>query len=296
MYQKLCSTTCEIPIGIYRTQDTLACDSSHYSVNLMDEARDNHAQMIERAEIANLVRSRMESLSLPSVEYDDVSEKRSNLSYVIINPSCDLKLEEGDIIYLIRPSPFSAQKTFERHNSRRKSNISFCTQQQLASMGIGTGGGSGIPGRRGSGIFQRPPPLSTKANSLSLPDSPTVAGACRSRSNSLRVDDILLRRSNSLRQGLVAAAAAAAAAKQKDSFDDIGIDASAPTTSGTSATSGGIKIALNGSIGLEVTPPEEGICMTGAGSMGNLGSIGGGIGGGNSGMSAEAQHLQGTIV
>ncbi|XP_046397333.1 potassium channel subfamily T member 2 isoform X3 [Ischnura elegans] len=336
LYQKLCSTTCEIPIGIYRTQDTLACDSSHpnhgkvkdssgvmhktksestnclrcsgqfgsmYSVNLLDEARDNHAQMIERAEIANLVRSRMESLSLPSVEYDDVSEKRSNLSYVIINPSCDLKLEEGDIIYLIRPSPFSAQKTFERHNSRRKSNISFCTQQQLASVGICAGGGvglPGIPGRRGSGIFQRPPPLATKANSLSLPDSPTVAGACRSRSNSLRVDDILLRRSNSLRQGLVAAAAAAAAARQgKESFDDLGVDASVATTSGTSGASGGIKIALNGSIGLEVTPPEEGLGMTGMGSMGNLGSIGGGMsgmGGGNSGMSAEAQHLQGTIV
>jgi hypothetical protein len=69
-----------------------------YSVNMGDEARDNHAQMIERAEIANLVRSRMESLNLPSIDYDDVSEKRNSLSYVIINPSCDLKLEEGDIM------------------------------------------------------------------------------------------------------------------------------------------------------------------------------------------------------
>lgn len=69
-----------------------------YSVNMTDEARDNHAQQIERAEIANLVRSRMESLNLPTVDYDDVSEKRNSLSYVIINPSCDLKLEEGDIM------------------------------------------------------------------------------------------------------------------------------------------------------------------------------------------------------
>ncbi|KAJ9576311.1 hypothetical protein L9F63_006811, partial [Diploptera punctata] len=29
LYQKLCSTTCEIPIGIYRTQDTSLADSSH---------------------------------------------------------------------------------------------------------------------------------------------------------------------------------------------------------------------------------------------------------------------------
>jgi len=31
LYQKLCSTTCEIPIGIYRTQDTSISDSSHVS-------------------------------------------------------------------------------------------------------------------------------------------------------------------------------------------------------------------------------------------------------------------------
>lgn len=71
---------------------------SQYSINMTDEARDNHAQQIERAEIANLVRSRMDSLNLPTIDYDDVSEKRNNLSYVIINPSCDLKLEEGDIM------------------------------------------------------------------------------------------------------------------------------------------------------------------------------------------------------
>lgn len=69
-----------------------------YSASLADEARDNHAQQIERAEIANLVRSRMESLNLTGIDYDDVSEKRNSLSYVIINPSCDLNLQEGDIM------------------------------------------------------------------------------------------------------------------------------------------------------------------------------------------------------
>nr|CAD7401331.1 unnamed protein product [Timema cristinae] len=310
LYQKLCSTTCEIPIGIYRTQDTSLSDSSHvsnsgstprprwtecvrvqslpdedtdtehgggvtyrpksqisdclscvhnhrstYSINMADEARDNHTQMIERAEIANLVRSRMESLNLPGIDYDDVSEKRSSLSYVIINPSCDLKLEEGDIIYLVRPSPFSAQKTFERHNSRRKSNISFCSQQlvqQMANSAAGSrrGSGLGLPGY----TSPRPPPLvNTKANSLSLPDSPTVVGApptCyRGRSNSLRVvDDILLRRSNSLRQGLVGG-------RRKSSLEDIGVSFA---SSHPSNYTNPIKIALNGSIGLEVTPPEEG--------------------------------------
>nr|XP_023024060.1 potassium channel subfamily T member 2-like [Leptinotarsa decemlineata] len=284
LYQKLCSTTCEIPIGIYRTQDTSISDSSHidedigadrvgvtyrpkegtnclgcttnrrnsmYSTNGNDEAKDNHNQQIERAEIANLVRSRMESLNLPTIDYNDVSEKRNSLSYVIINPSCDLKLEEGDIIYLVRPSPFSAQKTFERHNSRRKSNISFCSQTLVNQMATNSQSGS----RRGSGLglsgyqYPRPPPLATtKSNSLSLPDSPTVTGYQRGRSNSLRViDDILLRRSNSLRQGLPNVGNA----RRKSSLEDVGLSHFSTNYSNT------IKIALNGGIGLEVTPPEE---------------------------------------
>ncbi|XP_024081245.1 potassium channel subfamily T member 2 isoform X5 [Cimex lectularius] len=300
LYQKLCSTTCEIPIGIYRTQDTSTTGSpqepcsaegsmayqplptncgansasqhSMYSINIGDEAKDNHNEMIERAEIANLVRSRMESLNLPSIDYDDVSEKRSSLSYVIINPSCDLKLEEGDIIYLIRPSPFSAQKTFERHNSRRKSNISFCSTQML---------GAAAGSRRGSGQYFPPPPrapplATTKANSLSLPDSPTVAGTFRGRSNSLRVvDDILMRRSNSLRQGL---------AMRKSSLEEIGIG-HYPTMTPLPVETSGIKIALNGSIGLEVTPPEENSSPSISSNTGLL-----------VGPTGTQESLQGTIV
>lgn len=36
LYQKLCSTTCEIPIGIYRTQDTSSADISHVSNTPVD--------------------------------------------------------------------------------------------------------------------------------------------------------------------------------------------------------------------------------------------------------------------
>ncbi|XP_028173586.1 potassium channel subfamily T member 2 isoform X1 [Ostrinia furnacalis] len=315
LYQKLCSTTCEIPIGIYRTQDTSLTDPSHhvsmsprtpsnwfwsrlarmrpsraslqqedgeggglgacgrreatsclggcygertpaYSTSLADEARDNHAQQIERAEIANLVRSRMESLNLTGIDYDDVSEKRNSLSYVIINPSCDLNLQEGDIIYLVRPSPFSAQKTFERHNSRRKSNISFCSQALIQAQGVASRRGSGM----GASFNQpRAPPLSTqKANSLSLPDSPTIITDFRGRSNSLRVvDDILLRRSNSLRQGL----SGAGSRRRKSSLEEIGIShfnsLLQHQQQQQQQNANAIKIALNGSIGLEVTPPEE---------------------------------------
>jgi potassium channel subfamily T protein 1 len=38
LYQKLCSTTCEIPIGIYRTQDTSLSDSSHVSMSAPSSA------------------------------------------------------------------------------------------------------------------------------------------------------------------------------------------------------------------------------------------------------------------
>lgn len=106
----------------------------------------------------------------------------------------------------MRPSPFSAQKTFERHNSRRKSNISFCSNLNMAAAAAaaaaaGSRRGSGFNlsqlaggvaggGVAGYGTPRRATPLvTTKSNSLSLPDSPSVVGQTRARSNSLRVTD-----------------------------------------------------------------------------------------------------------
>lgn len=37
LYQKLCSTTCEIPIGIYRTQDTSNTEATHVSNSPVDK-------------------------------------------------------------------------------------------------------------------------------------------------------------------------------------------------------------------------------------------------------------------
>ncbi|XP_046810141.1 potassium channel subfamily T member 2 [Lucilia cuprina] len=424
LYQKLCSTTCEIPIGIYRTQDTSNTEATHvsnspvdkwgpfsafgkhcvrlrpsydeetnatpesskgskevlhsvtyrppssggphshhshqhhksttclggctdrkgstssmffqYSINLADEARDNHAQQIERAEIANLVRSRMESLNLPTIDYDDVSEKRNHLSYVIINPSCDLKLEEGDLIYLVRPSPFSAQKTFERHNSRRKSNISFCSNINLGAAcgpnvsSVGVNSSTGAGSRRGSGMGLNP----MQMQSVQTLAGPTVVGSQRGRSNSLRIDnDILLRRSSSLRQGLPNVGVNTG--RRKSSLEEIGISHFTTLMQATNHTNP-IKIALNGSIGLEnrislqVTPPEEptpilGVpCVVPSGQGGgiNPSTLGGGSTlninnvdlspspntnlplqlpqdqsqGGSQSQLPSPQHLQGTIV
>lgn len=113
-----------------------------------------------------------------------------------------------DYRYLVRPSPFSAQKTFERHNSRRKSNISFCSNLNLGGLGGPGGPGSrrgsgftlnnlqGVPNMSGYGT-PRGPLVTTKSNSLSLPDSPTVAGQTRGRSNSLRVRIYTIQQSSS---------------------------------------------------------------------------------------------------
>ncbi|XP_031621144.1 potassium channel subfamily T member 2 isoform X2 [Contarinia nasturtii] len=328
LYQKLCSTTYEIPIGIYRTQDTSSADASHvsntpeerwrpfsafskhcvrlrpsYSINMNDEAREIHKQQIERAEIANLVRMRMDSLNLPTIDYDDVSEKRNSLSYVIINPSCDLKLQEGDVIYLVRPSPFSAKKTFERHNSRRKSNISYCSNLNMAQAAASAS-------RRGSGFC-----LNTLQN---LP-GPTVAGQTRGRSNSLRIEsDILLRRSSSLRQGLPNIGVSVG--RRKSSLEEIGISHFTTLMQATNH-SNPIKISLNGSIGLEVTPPEEPLPVLGVPCVSSSGGINpSSFGGSSLGLSTvesqmsplqvpqsddsqqsvrsaqSPQHLQGTIV
>ncbi|XP_075681048.1 slowpoke 2 isoform X2 [Dermatophagoides pteronyssinus] len=129
LYQRLCSTTCEIPIGIYRTQSTHSNDigtgiqiSFDFMLPLTEQM--NYQALtyeVERQEISNLVRNRLQDLGIPSNDYDNCSEKRTELSYVIINPNCDLKLEEGDIIFIIKPSPVNSKKMFLNRASSLRS-------------------------------------------------------------------------------------------------------------------------------------------------------------------------------
>ncbi|KAK3087261.1 hypothetical protein FSP39_003776 [Pinctada imbricata] len=156
LYQKLCSTTCEIPIGIYRTQiqprsagmtapsggeganstasmatrDQSALNlafrnsvirrkpgsgrraqTKNVSLSMVGLEVDNSNQMTpERHEISQMVRCRMQSLGQPQDDYQVTSDtKRNTISYVIINPSYDLRLQLDDVIYLIRPSSLSPQ-------------------------------------------------------------------------------------------------------------------------------------------------------------------------------------------
>uniref|UniRef100_A0A7N6AZ52 RCK N-terminal domain-containing protein n=1 Tax=Anabas testudineus TaxID=64144 RepID=A0A7N6AZ52_ANATE len=187
LFQKLCSSSAEIPIGIYRTEShifstsevksqvSMSVDDCEDTKERGDESRSNdqsdhpllrkksmqwarrlskksvrwqgvsrdsskdHAQRIaqqrlnlyrrsEREELSELVRNRMRHLGLPTSGYEDLTnltasdvmnrvnlgylqdeqnDQQNTLSYVLINPSPDTRLELNDIVYLIRPDPLA---------------------------------------------------------------------------------------------------------------------------------------------------------------------------------------------
>uniref|UniRef100_A0A8C2VA64 Potassium sodium-activated channel subfamily T member 1 n=1 Tax=Chinchilla lanigera TaxID=34839 RepID=A0A8C2VA64_CHILA len=200
LFQKLCSSSAEIPIGIYRTEchvfSEVGCRwASQVSVN-MEEREDTReargpwgaragpgggsahgrhtgssdpaeypllrrkslqwarklsrkgsrpsgkapsaewagqqrlslCRRSERQELSELVKNRMKHLGLPTTGYEDVAnltasdvmnrvnlgylqdemnDQQNTLSYVLINPPPDTRLEPGDIVYLIRSDPLA---------------------------------------------------------------------------------------------------------------------------------------------------------------------------------------------
>uniref|UniRef100_H2LKT6 Potassium sodium-activated channel subfamily T member 1a n=1 Tax=Oryzias latipes TaxID=8090 RepID=H2LKT6_ORYLA len=61
----------------------------------------------EREELSELVRNRMRHLGLPTSGYDEQNDQQNTLSYVLINPSPDTRLELNDVVYLIRSDPLA---------------------------------------------------------------------------------------------------------------------------------------------------------------------------------------------
>nr|AWJ68274.1 putative potassium channel subfamily T [Hirudo verbana] len=128
LYQKLCSSSREIPIGIYRTQRR---DASTFSTMLMMGRGCIDFGTV--TEVERMVRSRMEALGVKcrqmveqmagdaplaplatpesthvsSGEYTlkcrNLVNGRENISYVIINPNTDTELQLDDVIYVIKP-------------------------------------------------------------------------------------------------------------------------------------------------------------------------------------------------
>ncbi|XP_046901855.1 LOW QUALITY PROTEIN: potassium channel subfamily T member 1 [Hypomesus transpacificus] len=186
LFQKLCSSSAEIPIGIYRTESHIFPTSESQVSVSVDECEDprergeesrgsdpseypllrkksmqwarrlskksarrpppasrdpirDHAQRMaqqrlslyrrsEREELSELVRNRMRHLGLPTSGYEDVAnltasdvmnrvnlgylqdelnDQQNTLSYVLINPSPDTRLEINDVVYLIRSDPLA---------------------------------------------------------------------------------------------------------------------------------------------------------------------------------------------
>ncbi|XP_012808573.1 potassium channel subfamily T member 2 isoform X2 [Xenopus tropicalis] len=169
LYQKLCSTTGDIPIGIYRTEThLLPASESQVSISVEDyedtretrwgdpsQGRPLHRNSTssdqsehpllrrksmqwarrlsrkgarqpgksaserisqqrmslyrrsERQELNALVKTRMKHLGLSTAEYMDIMDTDNTLSYILINPSPDTKLELNDVVYLIRPDPLT---------------------------------------------------------------------------------------------------------------------------------------------------------------------------------------------
>ncbi|XP_076122568.1 potassium channel subfamily T member 2 isoform X2 [Alosa pseudoharengus] len=183
LYQKLCSSTGDIPIGIYRTEaQKLPVSESQVSITVEDyedtrEPREpllcrtgphrnstsseppssSHSHMSEhpllrrksmqwarrlsrkggrglgsgskgpgstaerisqqrltlfrrseRQELNALVRTRMKHLGLSPSGFNGMTDQCNRLSYILINPSPDTRLELHDVVYLIRPDPLSA--------------------------------------------------------------------------------------------------------------------------------------------------------------------------------------------
>ncbi|XP_014106084.1 PREDICTED: potassium channel subfamily T member 2 isoform X3 [Pseudopodoces humilis] len=166
LYQKLCSSTGDIPIGVYRTEsqklttsesqisismeewedtkdtkDHFSCRGNHRNSTSSDQSdhpllrrksmqwarrlsrraprhsakaaekinqqRMNLYRRSERQELAELVKNRMKHLGLSPAGYDEMNDHQNTLSYILINPSPDTRLELNDIVYLIRPDPLT---------------------------------------------------------------------------------------------------------------------------------------------------------------------------------------------
>ncbi|XP_077188826.1 potassium channel subfamily T member 2 isoform X8 [Paroedura picta] len=180
LYQKLCSSTGDVPIGIYRTESQkLTTSESQISISVeeWEDTKDNKDQFnyrsnhrnstssdqsdhpllrrksmqwarrlsrkvpkhstktaekisqqrmnlyrrSERQELAELVKNRMKHLGLSTTGYDEMNDHQNTLSYILINPSPDTRLELNDVVYLIRPDPLSYVP-----NSASSRKNSFC--------------------------------------------------------------------------------------------------------------------------------------------------------------------------
>ncbi|KAF6073352.1 potassium sodium-activated channel subfamily T member 2 [Phyllostomus discolor] len=125
LYQKLCSSSGDVPIGIYRTESQkLTTSESQISISVeeWEDTKDCKEQGLPRGNHRNstcsdqadhplLRRKSMQwarRLSRKGPKHsDEMNDHQNTLSYILINPSPDTRLELNDVVYLIRPDPLS---------------------------------------------------------------------------------------------------------------------------------------------------------------------------------------------
>ncbi|XP_037544979.1 potassium channel subfamily T member 2 isoform X1 [Nematolebias whitei] len=73
----------------------------------ISQQRLNLFRRSERQELNALVRTRMKHLGLSPTGFNGMTDQGNRLSYILINPSPDTRLELHDVVYLIRPDPLS---------------------------------------------------------------------------------------------------------------------------------------------------------------------------------------------
>nr|XP_033714934.1 potassium channel subfamily T member 1 isoform X1 [Tursiops truncatus] len=220
LFQKLCSSSAEIPIGIYRTESHVFSSSEPHnlraqsqvsvSVEHHEETREAQGpwgsragtgggghtvgggsaerpllrrkslpwarrlsrkgarhtgkaaaeeisqqrlrlhQRSERQELSELVKNRMKHLGLPTTGYEDVAnltasdvmnrvnlgylqdemnDQQNTLSYVLINPPPDTRLEPNDIVYLIRSDPLAHVASSSRSRKSSCSKLASCNPE-----------------------------------------------------------------------------------------------------------------------------------------------------------------------
>ncbi|KAM6182824.1 potassium channel subfamily T member 1 isoform 4-T4 [Erethizon dorsatum] len=84
----------------------------------------------ERQELSELVKNRMKHLGLPTTGYDEMNDQQNTLSYVLINPPPDTRLEPNDIVYLIRSDPLAHMASSSPgHRSSCSNKLSSCNPE-----------------------------------------------------------------------------------------------------------------------------------------------------------------------
>ncbi|KAK3610092.1 hypothetical protein CHS0354_032187 [Potamilus streckersoni] len=127
LYNGLCTTTGEVPIALYRTEQQMANSYEEESKennntsqpSFKHDLRKNSTSLYmskhwntnynqEQADISDLVRNRMKRLALCEEDYCEIESSKNEVSYVILNPSPQRTLKVGDLVYVIQPSSMFA--------------------------------------------------------------------------------------------------------------------------------------------------------------------------------------------